>query len=264
MTAPSPAAPKRQNWTSRLPMTVRSVHLYLSITASLCIAFFALSGLVANLAKSDSQDQHNTVPPAALESPTALAAHLQTVLDLPSTPKIESIGDQMYAAAVDLGEERLEISVYRTTSAMEVVRWRALPADLPIDRASLVHWLEKRVSGHCATTDDQDDPAATRIELRMESVWQVHAITIDRTERQWGMSTTQHGVASILIDLHKGRYASWWQHLLMDVIAIILLLSVVTGIILGLVWASRTRRMLIILSTILGGLLCLIALIAGR
>ena len=78
--------------------------------------------------------------------------------------------------------------------------------------------------------------------LHPESVWQVHAIIIDRTDKRWGLSTTHHGLGGVLVDLHTGRFASWWQLLLMDVIAVVLLLSVLTGIVLGIIWASRTRH----------------------
>lgn len=248
----------------RIPAMVRTLHLHLSLTAALCIAFFALSGLVANLREAKDQDGGEVVPAAALASPTALAAYLQAHLHLPTTPPISEVGPDLYTATADLGEEQLDIAVYRSTAAMAVSHWRALPAGLPLDRAALVAWCALRFPGTITHTDDADDPQHEQVALRSESVWKTHVLTIDRPTRRWGVSTSEHALTKALTDLHTGRHASWWQHRLMDAIAITLLLSVVTGTVLGLCWIAKLRRRLLALAAITGGLLCLIALLTGR
>ena len=248
----------------RIPALVRTLHLHLSLTASLCIAFFALSGLVANLRGAKDQDGGEMVPAAALVSPTALATYLQSHLHLPTTPPVAEVGPDLYTATADLGEEQLDIAVYRITAAMAVSHWRPLPAGLPLDRVSLVAWCAQRFPGDITHSDDADDPQLEQVTLRSESVWRSQVFTIDRTTRRWGVSTSEHALAKVLTDLHTGRHASWWQHLLMDGIAITLLLSVVTGTILGLCWIAKLRRRLLAIAAVTGGLLCLIALLVGR
>jgi hypothetical protein len=260
-TAPARPSGKRL---ARLPGLVRTLHLHLSMTASLCIAFFALSGLVANLRDGKDRDATAVVPRSALASPAALARHLQDELHLPAAPAVEEVGPDLLTATADLGEERLDIAVYRSTAAMEVSHWRPLPPALQLDREALSAWCAQRFHGVSEHSDDSDDPQHERVALRIESVWTTHAITIDRPTRRWGVSTSEHGLAKVLTDLHTGRQASWWQRLLMDAIAITLLLSVVTGTVLGLAWVARPRRRLLAIAALTGGLLCLSALIVGR
>jgi len=243
---------------------VRTLHLHLSLTASLCIAFFALSGLVANLRDEQNQDGAVVVPPAALVSPTALAQHLQAELHLPTLLLVEEVGPDLFTATADLGEEQLDIAVYRSTAAMVVSRWRPLPPALPLDGAALAAWCAQRFPGVIAHSDDADDPQQEQVVLRIESVWRTHTITVDRTQRRWGISTSEHALAKALTDLHTGRHASWWQRRLMDAIAITLLLSVVTGTVLGLAWIAKLRRRLLAIAAVTGGLLCLIILLTGR
>jgi hypothetical protein len=128
----------------------------------------------------------------------------------------------------------------------------------------LVAWCGQRFSGTIAHSDDDDDPQQEQVALRCESVWQTRSITIDRTTQRWALSTHQHPLAKTLTDLHTGRNASWWQRLLMDVIAIVLLLSVVSGLILGVCWIAKLRRRLLAIAAIFGGFLCLLVLIVGR
>jgi hypothetical protein len=249
---------------ARIAGLVRSLHLHVSMAASLGIAFFALSGLIANLREGKDRDAAATVPPWALASPDALAGYLQGDLHLPAAPRVEEVGPDLLTATADAGGEHLDIAVYRATAAMEVTRWQPLPPGLALDRAALAAWAGERFHRPVEDSDDADDPQREQITLRIDSVWQTHTITIDRPARRWGVSTARHALAKVAADLHTGRHASWGQRLLMDAIAITLLLSVVTGTLLGLVWMAKLRRRLLITAAFSGGLLCLIALLAGR
>ncbi len=256
------SARTRKSWTTRLASWVRTTHLYLSMGASLCIAFFAVSGLVANLRGDGSGEVPDSVPMATLASPDLVGRQLKTMLDLPAAPAVADAGE-VFTANADLGDEQLELTVWKSTGNIEVKHWRALPPDLALDRATLAAWVAKRLGGEVPASDDADDPDAPRLELRSESVWRTHAVTIERKTRRWGDVSTTHSWASALADLHSGRHASAMQHVLMDVIAILLALSVISGTALGLVWIARSRRPYILIVTT-GGAVCLLLLLVSR
>ncbi len=248
----------------RFPLLVRTVHLYVSMLASIGIAFFALSGFVANIRDVKATSEIETVPEAALSSHMALAEYVQSRLKLPSKPTIDEVGTDILAVTVELGDEQIDVTVYRSTRALSLTHWRPLPPDLALDRPTLLSWFSQRLSQPFSHGDEEDDPSLEQVMLTSESVWQTDTITIERPSRRWQINTTKHLLSRTLTDLHTGHNANWWQRRIMDGIAIILVMSVVTGVMLGLCWIVKFRRRVLTISALCGGLLCFILMIIGR
>jgi hypothetical protein len=262
VTAESPQ-PRRKRL-PRIAALLRTCHLYLSMTASLAIAFFALSGLVANLRDETDSALGDLVPESALATPATAAQYLQQRFALPTPPTVEEIGDSLYTSSADRDGEHLDISLYRNTRAIECVYWQDLPTGTPLDRTALQAWLENRFHGEVESSDDADPDPDAAIQFRINSVWWSRTVTVERSERRWGVSTTTNSWGQTLTALHTGRYASAGQRLLTSVIAAALLLSVLSGTLLGLLWLAQARRRIPILTALLGGVVCLLALLIGR
>lgn len=133
-----------------------------------------------------------------------------------------------------------------------------IPADVALDAPALAVWLSHDLPGRLREKSQLEDDRTIRFE--MESVWSWHDVTVDRTTRHYTARTTPASWASTLIGLHRGKWASQGQRLVMDLTASSLALVILTGLYMALTHPLRSRRWaaasLLAVSLVLGILMC--------
>lgn len=245
---PAPGRPPR-DWAGHL----RRLHVLSSAPLALIILFYAITGFIAN--RSDLFVSENTTEARRiLPEGTALdQEHLVPVLTalLPDGCRLETFtpGTNPKAIFANGHGRQWMATVDGTTRTVRLVERGTLPADLPMEVATVAQALAGTLSGEPDLEHaDLDDESLV---IDFASVWGSHHVQVDRATRTWTASTmTPHLVLS-LVDLHRGKHAGNWQRIIVDVTALGLALITLSGTAMALMAAApKRRRLALILLTI--------------
>ncbi len=253
---PAPARPRR-DWAGHL----RRLHVLSSAPLALIILFYAITGFIAN--RSDLFVSENTTETRRiLPEGTALdQEHLVPVLTalLPDGCRLETFtpGTNPKAIFANGHGRQWMATVDGTTRTVRLVERGTLPADLPMEVATVAQALSGTLSGEPDLEHaDLDDESLV---IDFASVWGSHHVQVDRATRTWTASTMTPPLVISLVDLHRGKHTGNWQRIIVDVTALGLALITLSGTAMALMAAApKRRRLALILLTISAVLMALL------
>lgn len=237
---------------------VRRVHAWVSLPLALLILFFAVTGFIANHPRwfvgesslCEVQDLR-PLPETALAGPEALLAHCGSLVV--GATRAEVVADDGTRAEVRVGGPGLagaRCLVDKAARSLELIPSHAIPTEAGTAKESLVAWVAARVAGEptAPPQDAEEDAAAGTISFDTESAWGRNLVTIRPATRTYEVREHRLPWAKSLSDLHRGRHAGPGQSLLLDLAALALALTVLTGLALGLRSGARPWVLALVLT----------------
>jgi NAD(P)H-flavin reductase/ferredoxin len=252
MVSPSAASVREPfDWQGLL----RRWHFYASLSLAGLIMFYAVTGFIANRADlfhgedtATVKNAASTIPKGVALTADALTAYMSGVLPEGSHCTVCSTEPgrdcTLIFALPDVADEKREAiaTIKRSDRSFTLTEWAKLPDAQAIDKEALTAFVRARVSGDPDLKNREDDDSSFRLDC--ESVWGTHAVTVDKVERRWQVTTTDQTPVVAIVDLHRGKHAGGAQKILVDLTAILLAFVTASGIAMGLGAAAHRRRML--------------------
>lgn len=230
---------------------VRELHFITSIVLALLLGFFAVTGFMAQHRewfhpRVDREDWSDAAP---LGSPCDVDGLARAAGADPR--EVEALGDLLFVDAA--GGRRLACRRGEQRHFLgEVSPW---PTGVATDPGALRDWLERRAARRLEPLDEGGRDA-TR--LRGTTVWSETTFEVDAGRGRFVTWTRRLPLAYSLIELHRGRGST---DTVVDATAALAVVVAVTGVLHGLRYAGRKRRLLV--GLLLGSTLLVAALLAG-
>ncbi len=215
------ARPARK-WSTWFAVTVRWLHIYMSLLGFTALIFFSITGITLNHPTWFSTEaQHvtanqGTMPVAWLRLPPNTAAQA------PDNPP---------------GDESLEVDHAREVDKLAVV-----------EQLRKVHGIRGAVSEF--RVDEQE------CMVLFKGPGYAADIYVNRADGTYTATQTAMGAVAIINDLHKGRDSGLGWSILIDVTALVMLMISITGIV--LIFYIKRRRWSGTLTAVFGTILLVI------
>ncbi len=242
----APRKSKRINWV----VVLRDVHVYCSLSLCAIFLFYGITGFIGNRPGwfvGEETGEAPREPTYTVSGQTELTeSALVPVLSamFPGVNAHEGYDDDGEEIAVTLLADDVirDVFVIKEDRAVSVKTWRRLPADLTLEAAAITLWFSARYDGKLDRENIEEDER--QLLFSFESVWGSHAVTVDKAKRAYQVHGTENSFAQALIDLHRGKNTGFWQELMMDITALLLVTVAASGALYGFVGKPRRRKRL--------------------
>lgn len=208
-------------WSSRFAATVRWLHLYISLLGFTALLFFAATGLTLNHPSWFGGDAQQLTQISGALPPDWL-----------QRPRVERSADEL-RTPIDSRDELDRLAI--AEALREQHRLRGVVSEFRID------------DYECLILFHGPGFAAD--------------ITIDRDSGRYTGTRMETGAVAIMNDLHKGRASGPIWSLVIDISALVMLLSSITGLV--LIFSMKRRRWSGLLTTLAGTIVIFVVWLFG-
>lgn len=242
------------------------MHYYASMMCCFLIAFYALSGFIAIHAEWLLEDTDSTLYTDIRERDNTSDARTfcrNLIAPDASVHTVPNDADEQWYIVQSSGNapqaaERQAIRCVVTESDVEVFPLRYLPIDAITDEQQYAA-IQKITGGELS--HHHNDPAYQLNTCDIDSVWFHAQAMIFSDYKLYEMSAEPAALIRSISDLHRGKHSDFWQTLIADVTAILLLFVVISGCIIGI---HMKKKRTLGACALTFSLLLTIALLIGR
>lgn len=222
----------------------RDTHAYASLSLTSLFFFYALTGFLANrsewfVASQNENTQEVHVPDDVEMNKNSLSAFLKTLNSEIDSLQNWSDGDEGEIEVVGMTNKgKIYFSIDQENRFITRTVYLALPKLFQDNELKLLEWFKSQYGGIPGEVEKEDG----LMSFELESVWGVHSFQVDIKDGFYTVDKTQAGFVKALIDIHRSKHASFFQKLLIDITALVLVFLTLTGAIIGIFYLSKKKR----------------------
>ena len=247
------------------PLLIRDIHAYAALSLTSLFLFFGLTGFMANRSEWFLNGNENSTAvqsiPAHIElKQEELLTYFKTMdAENWSLQKVDDAGEDEILLQLSAAGHSKEIKIDKSKKTYQAEMIFDLPAEYPHEEKEQIQWFRLQFGGYPENIERED----MRLSFDLESVWGSHAMVVDSGQKNYRISSHASSLAQTLINMHRSKHAGPFQKIIIDVTALILVFSTLTGAVLGIFYLSKKKRRWAIILNVLSLVLIVLVLI-GR